>query len=82
MLKAHPDLKLLIEGHTDNTGSAEINQSLSEKRAEAVKAYLVSTFGIDASRLEAKGFGASKPVASNDTPEGRQQNRRVELVRR
>jgi outer membrane protein OmpA-like peptidoglycan-associated protein len=82
MLKDHADLSLTIEGHTDNTGSPEANQSLSEKRAAAVKAYLVSTFGIAESRLEAKGFGASKPAASNDTPEGRQQNRRVELVKR
>ena len=82
MLKDHADLSLTIEGHTDNVGSAEANQSLSEKRAAAVKAYLVSTFGIAESRLEAKGFGASKPAASNDTPEGRQQNRRVELVKR
>ncbi len=81
MLQAHPELKLLIEGHTDNTGSAEANQGLSEQRAAAVKAYLVKAFGIDPARLAAKGFGASKPVASNDTPEGRQQNRRVELVR-
>jgi outer membrane protein OmpA-like peptidoglycan-associated protein len=82
MLKDHADLSLTIEGHTDNTGSAEANQALSEKRAAAVKAYLVSTFGIGDSRLDAKGFGASKPAASNDTPEGRQQNRRVELVKR
>jgi outer membrane protein OmpA-like peptidoglycan-associated protein len=82
MLKDHADLSLTIEGHTDNTGSAEANQTLSEKRAAAVKAYLVSKFGIADSRLDAKGFGASKPAASNDTPEGRQQNRRVELVKR
>jgi outer membrane protein OmpA-like peptidoglycan-associated protein len=82
MLEAHPDLALVIEGHTDNTGAAEANQALSRQRAEAVRAYLVSTFAIDESRLEAQGFGASRPVASNDTAEGRQQNRRVELVRR
>lgn len=82
MLESHAGLSLTIEGHTDNTGSADANQSLSEKRAAAVKAYLVSKFDIDESRLAAKGFGASKPVASNDTAEGRQQNRRVELVKR
>ena len=81
MLKAHADLKLTIEGHTDNVGNAASNQALSEKRAAAVVAHLVQQ-GIDASRLEAKGFGDTKPVASNDTSEGRQQNRRVELVRR
>ena len=82
MLAAHAELELTIEGHTDNTGSAAANQTLSEQRAAAVKQYLVAHYGVDAARLDAKGFGASKPVASNDTPEGRQQNRRVELVKR
>jgi outer membrane protein OmpA-like peptidoglycan-associated protein len=81
MLKDHPELKLVIEGHTDNVGAAASNQSLSEKRAEAVRQYLVSTYGVEKDRLQAKGFGASKPAAGNDTPEGRQQNRRVELVK-
>jgi outer membrane protein OmpA-like peptidoglycan-associated protein len=81
MLKAHPDLKLTIEGHTDNVGKAADNQTLSEKRAAAVKQYLVTTAGIDASRLATKGLGDTKPVASNQSPEGRQQNRRVELVK-
>jgi len=81
MLKTHPDLKLTIEGHTDNTGDAAANQALSERRAASVKSALASSYGIDASRLATRGFGASKPAASNDTPEGRQQNRRVELVK-
>lgn len=81
MLKAHPDLKLTIEGHTDNVGDAAANQALSEQRAAAVAQYLESTYQIDPSRLATKGYGAMKPVASNDTPEGRQQNRRVELVK-
>ena len=81
MLKEHQDLKLMIEGHTDNVGAAASNQSLSEKRAAAVRQHLITTYGVDESRLQAKGFGASKAVASNDTPEGRQQNRRVELVK-
>jgi outer membrane protein OmpA-like peptidoglycan-associated protein len=81
MLKEHSDLKLTIEGHTDNVGAAAANQSLSEKRAAAVKAALVSKYGVDAARLETAGFGATKPAASNDTPEGRQSNRRVELVK-
>jgi OmpA-OmpF porin, OOP family len=81
MLKEHPDLKLMIEGHTDDVGAAASNQALSEKRAAAVRQYLVDTYGIDKARLQAKGFGASKPAAGNDSPEGRQQNRRVELVR-
>jgi outer membrane protein OmpA-like peptidoglycan-associated protein len=81
MLEQHADLKLTIEGHTDNVGQAAANQTLSEKRAAAVVAHLVQQ-GIGASRLEAKGYGDTQPAASNDTPEGRQQNRRVELVRK
>jgi outer membrane protein OmpA-like peptidoglycan-associated protein len=81
MLKAHPELKLTIEGHTDNTGVAAHNQTLSEQRAAAVAQYLKSQFQVDASRLTTKGFGDTKPVASNTTPEGRQQNRRVDLVK-
>jgi outer membrane protein OmpA-like peptidoglycan-associated protein len=81
MLTEHAELKLVIEGHTDNVGAAASNQTLSEKRAAAVKAALVQSYGVDAARLESKGLGATKPAASNDTPEGRQQNRRVELVK-
>lgn len=82
MLKQHGDLRLTIEGHTDNVGSDDVNRQLSERRAAAVKAYLERELGIDAGRLDAVGLGASVPAASNDTQEGRQQNRRVELVRR
>lgn len=81
MLTAHSDLKLTIEGHTDNVGTATSNRTLSEKRAAAVKAALTSQYGIDTSRLGSAGFGDSKPAAPNTTPEGRQQNRRVELVK-
>lgn len=81
MLKEHADLRLLIEGHTDSQGDDAHNQDLSERRAAAVRSYLVSNYGVDGGRLETKGFGESKPVASNDTPEGRQNNRRVELVK-
>ncbi len=81
MLTEHADLKLLIEGHTDNVGQAAANQTLSDKRAAAVKATLVESYGVDGARLQTKGFGPSKPVQSNDTPEGRQMNRRVELVK-
>jgi outer membrane protein OmpA-like peptidoglycan-associated protein len=80
LLKAKPDLKLSIEGHTDSTASAEYNQRLSERRAAAVSAYLVAA-GIDGSRLSSVGFGASRPVATNDTALGRAQNRRVELAK-
>lgn len=81
MLETHADLKLAIEGHTDNVGDAAANQTLSEKRAAAVKAYLVSTHKVAEARLVAKGFGATKPAVPNTTAEGRQQNRRVELVK-
>lgn len=82
MLKKYGDLALTIEGHTDNVGGAAANQTLSEKRAAAVKQALVSKYGIAATRIDTKGFGASKPATSNDTAEGRQTNRRVELVRK
>jgi outer membrane protein OmpA-like peptidoglycan-associated protein len=81
MLRDHPELKLTIEGHTDNVGSAASNQALSEKRAAAVRQALIDTYGVDAGRLQARGLGQTKPAASNDTPEGRQSNRRVELVK-
>lgn len=80
-LKDHPDLRIAIEGHTDNVGSDASNQALSETRAAAVKAFLVAAYDLDENRMEAQGFGPSKPATSNDTPEGRQQNRRVELVK-
>ncbi|HKT59494.1 MAG TPA: OmpA family protein [Gemmatimonadales bacterium] len=81
MLTEHAELKLTIEGHTDDVGQASANQALSEKRAAAVREYLIATYQVDGSRLSAKGLGQSKPAASNATPEGRQQNRRVELVK-
>ncbi len=80
LMKEHPDLKFRIEGHTDSDGDEDFNQKLSEKRAEAVKNALVNA-GIDSSRLETKGFGESKPVADNSTPEGKANNRRVEFVK-
>lgn len=72
-------VRLRIEGHTDNVGDPQRNQALSERRAQAVRDYLVS-HGVDASRVEAAGFGDSRPAASNDTEEGRQRNRRIEAV--
>lgn len=80
MLKAKPDWKLTIEGHTDSTSTPQHNQDLSERRAASVKNYLQSA-GIDGSRLKTVGYGATKPVASNDTELGRAQNRRVELAK-
>jgi outer membrane protein OmpA-like peptidoglycan-associated protein len=80
-LETNPNLKLQIEGHTDSTGSADHNLDLSKRRAEAVKAVLVSQFKVDAARLTTAGLGATKPIDSNDTPQGRAQNRRVEFVK-
>jgi outer membrane protein OmpA-like peptidoglycan-associated protein len=76
---AHPGLHLEVEGHTDAVGGDEYNQQLSEKRAGAVRDYLVQQ-GIPADSIVSRGLGKTQPVASNDTAEGRQQNRRVELV--
>jgi outer membrane protein OmpA-like peptidoglycan-associated protein len=75
----YPTLQLTIEGHTDSVGSAEYNQALSEKRADAVHDYLVSQ-GVDASKLSAQGLGKFHPVADNSTAAGRQKNRRVEII--
>ncbi|HYD98350.1 MAG TPA: OmpA family protein [Alphaproteobacteria bacterium] len=80
LLEGHADLKLRIEGHTDNVGKPAANKKLSDDRAAAVKAWLVDQ-GIDAARLATAGFGDTKPVADNADEEGRAKNRRVELVR-
>lgn len=79
MLADHKDLRLTVEGHTDNVGVPATNQALSERRAAAVVTYLTG-HGVDASRLRSAGFGDTKPTAPNDSTEGRQKNRRVELV--
>jgi outer membrane protein OmpA-like peptidoglycan-associated protein len=79
ILLAYPGLKLQVEGYTDSVGSDEFNQRLSEQRASAVRDYLVGQ-GVSSDAITAAGFGKSRPVASNDTIEGRQQNRRVEIV--
>jgi len=79
ILLAHPGLTLQIEGHTDSVGSDEFNQLLSERRADSVRDFLAEQ-GVPVSSITARGFGKTQPVASNDTPEGRQRNRRVELV--
>ncbi len=78
-LKANPKLKVRIEGHTDNSGPEDANRTLSQQRADRVRAYLIQK-GIAGSRLEAKGYGPDRPRVSNDTPEGRSDNRRVEFV--
>jgi outer membrane protein OmpA-like peptidoglycan-associated protein len=77
-LKEHTAYRIEIAGHTDSVGTAEFNLRLSRERAEAVRDYLIAK-GIAANRLVAKGYGATKPRATNDTEEGRQQNRRTEF---
>ena len=82
VLKANAALKLEIQGHTDNVGQKAANQTLSQQRAESVRQYLITKFGIASARLTAVGFGDSKPVGPNTTEDGRAQNRRVELVKK
>lgn len=79
IVSGHPGLKLDVEGHTDSVGGDDYNQGLSEHRGEAVREYLTQQ-GMPVSSVTSKGFGKTQPVASNDTANGRQQNRRVELV--
>lgn len=76
----NPDLKFEVDGHTDNTGTAAHNLTLSQQRADAVRDQLIK-MGIDASRLTSKGFGDTKPISDNNTPEGKANNRRVEFVK-
>lgn len=76
-LQKYPEASVSIEGHSDNTGSEQGNMKLSQNRAASIKSYLVNTMGIDASRVQAQGFGSSRPVADNATADGRAQNRRV-----
>ena len=79
ILKKYPDTDILVEGHTDSDGSDEYNQSLSERRAQAVVAYIV-TNGVSGIRFTTIGYGEKQPVASNDTDEGKRLNRRVEVA--
>jgi len=79
VLLSHPGLSMQIEGHTDSVGTDEFNQQLSERRSGMVRDFLVDQ-GVAASTITARGFGKTQPVATNDTPEGRQRNRRVDLV--
>ena len=72
-------MKLEVAGHTDSTGDKAHNVQLSDGRAAAVVQSLIKTYGIDAARLQAKGYGDTKPVAANETEDGRAKNRRVEL---
>lgn len=79
LLSNDPSKKLRVDGHTDATGTEEYNQWLSDKRAASVKAFLEEA-GVSASRISTSGHGQTVPVADNKTPEGRQKNRRVEVV--
>ena len=78
LLNENPSLKVEIEGHTDNVGSEQYNNNLSQKRADAVKNYLVEK-GIAESRLKSRGYGFTKPIADNSTEEGRAKNRRTQI---
>ncbi|HEY4148206.1 MAG TPA: OmpA family protein [Chitinophagaceae bacterium] len=80
VLKDNPDIKFEVDGHTDNSGAAAHNLTLSQQRADAVKTQLIS-MGVDASRLTSKGFGDTKPISDNTSPEGKANNRRVEFVK-
>ncbi len=79
-MKKYPETTAVIEGHTDNVGGYDYNMKLSQKRAENVVNYLVENFGIDRSRLSAKGYGYTRRIAYNNTPEGRQKNRRIDAI--
>lgn len=80
-LKEHPELKIEIQGHTDNVGKADANLKLSQARADAVKATLTKDYGVGEGQLTAKGYGDTKPAVDNKSAEGRANNRRVELVK-
>jgi outer membrane protein OmpA-like peptidoglycan-associated protein len=80
ILNKYPDTNVIIEGDTDSDGSTESNQKLSERRAQAVADYTKTVGGVDAARITTVGKGETNPVASNDTPEGKAQNRRVEIA--
>jgi len=80
VLTRYPALRIEVQGHTDNVGDPTANLTLSQRRAERVRDMLTTKYGIAADRIKARGFGQTKPTASNDTPEGRRQNRRVEIA--
>ena len=76
--ETYPDREIIVEGHTDNTGEANYNQALSEKRAKTVADYILPK--LDHDKLSYRGFGDKEPIASNDNPDGRQKNRRVDII--
>jgi adhesin transport system outer membrane protein len=79
-LQDNPQVRAKVEGHTDNTGTPEYNKWLSERRATSVRQMMIDKHGVNPEQITAVGFGQDKPTADNDTVEGRQRNRRVELV--
>ena len=82
IMSRHQDFLFVIEGHTDSIGNADYNKTLSKQRAQAVRGFLVSKYGLDKKRIRSVGYGETKPVESNDNKHGRSMNRRVEIVRR
>jgi outer membrane protein OmpA-like peptidoglycan-associated protein len=80
LLKDNPTMKIEVSGHTDAMGKDSDNQQLSDDRARAVKEYVVTIGGVDAGRITARGYGETRPLATNDTDEGRAKNRRVEFT--
>jgi OOP family OmpA-OmpF porin len=79
VMSSNPKIKIQVQGHTDSRGSARYNLKLSQRRTRSVRRYLINKGGIDGSRLTAKGYGESKPIATNRTRKGRAKNRRVEF---
>ena len=80
LMKTYPETTTVIEGHTDSRGSATKNLEISQRRAQSIKKYFANTFGIAPERITAEGFGETRPIASNETPEGRRKNRRVLVI--
>ena len=79
-LRSFDEPEVIIEGHTDSTGSADVNEQLSQERAEAVKQYLIANKTLPESKLFAIGYGSSKPLMSNETADGRAANRRIDVI--
>ena len=79
-IKIYPKSRIVIEGYTDSIGSADLNQTLSQERAGSVRRYLIANLGLPIGRIDAVGYGKDRPIASNDTPDGRARNRRIDVV--
>jgi outer membrane protein OmpA-like peptidoglycan-associated protein len=80
MIKSHPDKRILVAGYTDNAGNAESNLTLSSARAAALRDWLIDASGIPSTQFAIQGYGDTRPIADNDTAEGRAKNRRVEIT--